>query len=222
LRVELLVLKSGGSIPFSGLKFSDEALQFSYINHPMKKSLLAVLALVVLAGFWVASSYNSLVSLDVAVDESWSQVQVQYQRRFDVIPNLVETVKGVANFERSTYEAVTAARSAWAQSLQTGTRQEQIAATNQVDSALSRLLVTVENYPQLKAQENFLTLQAQIEGTENRIATVRRDFNAVVKQYNEKIRRVPTNMIAGIFGFEQEAFFESLEGADTAPQIDFQ
>src|SRR5690606_24691268 len=133
----------------------------------MKKGLLALLALIVLGGFWLASVYNSLVSAELSVDESWSQVQVQYQRRFDLIPNLVETVKGVADFERSTYEAVTAARSAWAQSLQSGTRTEQIAATNAVDSALSRLLVTVENYPQLKAQENFSTLQAQIEGTEN-------------------------------------------------------
>jgi LemA protein len=188
----------------------------------MKKGLLVLLGLIILGGFWVTSVYNSLVSADVAVEESWSQVQVQYQRRFDVIPNLVETVKGVANFERSTYEAVTAARSAWAQSLQSGTRQEQIAATGQVDSALSRLLVTVENYPDLKAQENFSALQAQIEGTENRVATARRDFNSVVKLYNEKIRRVPTNIFAGMFGFEEEAFFESTESAEDAPQVRFE
>lgn len=191
------------------------------LNIIMKKGLLAVLAVVVLAGIWIVGGYNSLVSADLSVEESWAQVQVQYQRRFDVIPNLVETVKGAANFERSTYEAVTAARSAWAQALQTGTREEQIAATNQVDSALSRLLVTVENYPQLRAQENFSTLQAQIEGTENRVATARRDFNAAARVYNEKVRRVPTNMIAALFGFEQEPFFESTEGANNAPQVDF-
>ncbi|MGE3278835.1 MAG: LemA family protein [Candidatus Altimarinota bacterium] len=187
----------------------------------MKKTVLAVLALVVLAGIWLVGGYNSLVSADLSVDESWAQVQVQYQRRFDLIPNLVETVRGVADFERSTYEAVTAARSAWAQSLQTGTRAEQIAATGQVDSALSRLLVTVENYPQLRAQENFSTLQAQIEGTENRVATARRDFNAVARAYNQKVRSVPSNMIAAIFGFEAEPFFESSEGSDVAPQVQF-
>ena len=120
----------------------------------MKKFLIGSAAVVVLLVVWVVSSYNGLVSMDVKIEEAWSQVQVQYQRRFDLIPNLVETVRGVADFERSTYEAVTEARSAWAQALQDGSRSEQIEATSNVESALSRLLVTVENYPQLRAQEN--------------------------------------------------------------------
>lgn len=187
----------------------------------MKKGLLAVLAVLVVLGVWVVGSYNSLVSLDVGIDTAWSQVQVQYQRRFDVIPNLVETVKGVANFEQSTYVAVTEARSAWAKSMQSGTRTEQIAATGQVESALSRLLVSVENYPQLKANENFSTLQAQIEGTENRVTVARKDFNDAVRPYNEKVRRFPGMIVARLFGFDVEPFFDSQEGAESAPKVNF-
>lgn len=189
------------------------------------KKLLIIFAVVGIVGLgifsWVTSTYNSLVQMDVAIDESWSQVNVAYERRFDLIPNLVETVKGVADFEQETYVAVTEARSAWAKASSDGTRAEQIAATGVVESALSRLLVTVENYPQLRANENFSTLQAQLEGTENRIATARRDFNTTVTPYNTKIRTFPAVLIAGWLGFEQETFFESSEGAETAPRVDF-
>ena len=191
----------------------------------MKKFLLVLFSVLIVAVIavvlWVIGVYNSLVAMDVKIDESWSQVEVQYQARADKIPNLVATVKGVANFEKETYEAVTAARSAWAQAKDTGTRSEQIAAANSFDSAISRLLVTVENYPNLKAQENFLTLQAQIEGIENRIAVARRDYNSVVSPYNAKIRTFPTVFIAPLFGFDQEAFFESAEGSEKAPTVDF-
>lgn len=187
----------------------------------MKKFLIGSAAVVVLLVVWVVSSYNGLVSMDVKIEEAWSQVQVQYQRRFDLIPNLVETVRGVADFERSTYEAVTEARSAWAQALQDGSRSEQIEATSNVESALSRLLVTVENYPQLRAQENFSTLQAQIEGTENRVAVSRRDYNQTVTPYNTRVRTFPTVLIAALLGFEAEPFFDADEGAESAPAVDF-
>lgn len=187
----------------------------------MKKAYLILAGILVLFIFWFIGIYNGLVSLDVGIDESWAQVEVQYQRRFDLIPNLVETVKGVTDFEASTYQAVTEARSAWTQSLQTGTRGEQIAALGGVESALSRLLVTVENYPQLKAQENFLTLQAQLEGAENRVATARRDYNQSVRPYNARIRKFPAIFVARFFGFEKEDFFENEESADSAPKVNF-
>lgn len=192
------------------------------INHRiMNKFLIGLGVFALLVIVWGVSIYNNLVTMDVKIDESWSQVEVQYQRRFDVIPNLVETVKGVANFESSTYIAVSEARSAWTQALKTGTRSEQIAATGNVESSLARLLVSVENYPQLKANENFQTLQAQIEGTENRVATARRDFNTAVTPYNTTIRRFPASFIARMFGFEHESFFESAAGSETAPAVNF-
>ncbi|MDF2378982.1 MAG: LemA family protein [Candidatus Gracilibacteria bacterium] len=187
----------------------------------MKKTLIGFLAVIVLVGSWAVGSYNGLVTMDVAVDESWSQVEVQYQRRFDLIPSLVETVKGVAGFEKDTYTAVTEARSAWAQAKESGDRGAQVAAGSSFDSALSRLLVTVENYPQLKANENFSTLQAQIEGTENRVSVARRDFNQVVKPYNTKVKTFPTLLFAKLFGFDEESFFESKAGSDEAPEIKF-
>jgi len=191
----------------------------------MKKGLIAILALLLIGAgiivFWVIGIYNSLVTLDVNIDESWSQVEVQYQARADKIPNLVATVEGVADFEKSTYEAVTEARSAWANAQDSGDRTEQIIAANAFDSAISRLLVTVENYPQLKAQENFLTLQSQIEGIENRIAVSRRDYNQAVKPYNEKVRKFPVVFVAPMLGFDEEVFFESSEGSETAPVVDF-
>jgi len=187
----------------------------------MKKGWLIALAVVAVIGFWGVGTYNSLVSMNVGIDTSWSQVQVQYQRRFDLIPNLVETVKGVANFEKSTYVAVTEARSAWAKAMQSGTRSEQIAATDNVQSALSRLLVTVENYPQLKANENFKELQAQIEGTENRVSVARKDFNESIQPYNIKIQTFPSSLVARLFGFEKGAFFGSQAGAESAPKVNF-
>jgi LemA protein len=187
----------------------------------MNKFLIGVGIFLLLIIFWGVSSYNSLVSMDVKIDESWSQVEVQYQRRFDVIPNLVETVKGVADFEQSTYLAVTEARAAWAQALKSGSRADQINATGNVESSLARLLVSVEAYPQLKANENFQTLQAQIEGTENRVAVARRDFNITVTPFNATIRRFPASIIANLFGFEKQAFFESEAGSEAAPKVNF-
>lgn len=187
----------------------------------MKKVLLGLGAVIVLAAFWVMSTYNGLVVMDTKIDEAWGQVQVQYQRRYDLIPNLVETVKGVANFEKETYESVTKARSAWAETMKTGDRDAQIAATTGVESALARLLVTVENYPNLKASENFSTLQAQIEGTENRVSVARKDYNETITPYNAKVRRFPTLVIARLLGFNELDFFGSDQGAEDAPAVDF-
>lgn len=174
------------------------------------------------------SKYNQLVSLNEQVTQAWSQVENQYQRRYDLIPNLVETVKGVANFEKETYTAVTEARSKVGQIQITPQMLEDPiaferfqAAQDNLSSALSRLLVAVENYPQLKANENFLQLQAQLEGTENRISVERKRFNEAVQNYNVAIKRFPTNIIAGMFGFREKQYFKAVVGAETAPKVQF-
>lgn len=184
------------------------------------KAWHVVLAVVVVLGAWLVSGYNGLVTLEEGVNEKWAQVETQYQRRADLVPNLVATVEGVADFERSTYTSVTAARSQWMGAAGQG-RAAQIGAANAFDSALSRLLVTVEAYPQLKANENFLTLQSQLEGTENRVAVARKDYNELVKSYNVSVRRFPTRLVSSFFGFDEEPFFESAEGSEVAPTVDF-
>lgn len=178
--------------------------------------ILLAAALVIAAYVW--TSYNSFVSAELGVQGAWSQVEAQYQRRVDLIPNLMRTVQGASNFEQSTLQAVTAARTGW-QNAQG--RQQQIAAAQGFDSALSRLLVTVEAYPQLQATQAYRDLMTQLEGTENRITVARNDYNAVVQNYNALVKRFPKNMLAGMFGFEAEAFFQSAEGAETAPVVDF-
>ncbi|MFH1641982.1 MAG: LemA family protein [Nanoarchaeota archaeon] len=167
---------------------------------------------------WFVGTYNSLVRLDETANAQWANVESSYQRRFDLIPNLVETVKGAANFEKETYLAVTEARTKW---LNAGSINEKTLAAGEVQSALARLLVSVENYPQLKATENFQDLQAQLEGTENRINVERNRYNEAVKNYNAKIRFFPSNLIAGMFGFEKKELFESDEGAEAAVKVDF-
>lgn len=197
----------------------------------MKKGvviLIVVLAVVFLLGLWVAKTYNNLVAMEENVNQAWAQVSNQYQRRADLIPNLVETVKGYAKHERQTLEAVIQAR-ANATGLkvspeilndpQAFARFER--AQGELSSALSRLMAVVENYPNLKANENFLSLQAQLEGTENRIAVERKRFNETVQEYNTKIRRFPTNIIAGMFGFSKKLYFEAQPGAEVAPQVKF-
>ncbi len=181
-------------------------------------TVLVLAALVVALFGWVWSTYNGLIAAQATMQTSWADVETQYQRRFDLIPNLQATVEGAANFEKETYTAVTAARSQWQQA---GTREEQVAAANTFDTALSRLLVTVEAYPQLQATQAFRDFQAQIEGTENRIATARRDYNQAVGGYNVYVRVFPRNMLAGMFGFEPAAFFASDDGAEKAPDVQF-
>lgn len=178
-----------------------------------------VIAVVVLLVLWILGTYNGLVSSKGAVDGAWAQVETQYQRRFDVIPNLVATVKGAANFEKSTLTAVTEARTKWMDA--GANRSEQIAAAQNFDGALGKLLVTVEAYPQLQATQAFRDFMAQEEGTENRIAVARKDFNDRVQAYNIQIQRFPTNVVAGLLGFHAEAFFQSAAGSENAPPVSF-
>lgn len=173
------------------------------------------------------SGYNTLVSMDEGVQGKWADVETQYQRRSDLIPNLVNTVKGYAAHEKETLAAVVQARSE-ATSVKidpTNMSAEQLAqyqqAQNGVTSALGKLLVVVEKYPDLKANQNFMELQAQLEGTENRITVARRNFNDAARIYNTAIRRFPKNILANIFGFEKKAYFEAEQGAEKAPQVEF-
>ena len=185
----------------------------------MKKTGIIVIAVVVLLAIFCISSYNSMVSQDEAVGTAWSNVENQYQRRADLIPNLVNTVKG--------YAAHVSARAKATQttvSIDDLTPEKMAAyqrAQGEIGSALSRLLAVTENYPELKANENFQTLQAQLEGTENRISVERRKFNEVAKAYNTSIRRFPRNILAGMFGFEKRPYFEAQEGAEKAPEVKF-
>ena len=196
----------------------------------MKKSMITggiLIAAVVVAFIYGTTSYNSLVSQDENVGTAWSNVENQYQRRSDLIPNLVNTVKGYAEHEKSTLDAVVSAR---ARATQATVNMEDLTpekiqafqkAQGEIGMALGRLLAVTENYPQLKANENFQTLQAQLEGTENRISVERRKFNEVAKVYNTNIRRFPKNIIAGMFGFEKKPYFEAQEGSEKAPEVKF-
>jgi LemA protein len=186
---------------------------------------LGVLVLVVVIGLF--SSYNGLVKKDQAVSKAWAQVEADYQRRADLVPNLVSTVKGAASFEQNTLTAVTQAR-ANATSISINPSQltpENIAkfegAQANLSGALGRLLAVAEAYPQLTATESFRGLQTQLEGTENRIAVARKDFNTAVADYDASIRMFPTNLVAGMFGFAPKAYFEAAAGAETAPQVNF-
>jgi len=188
--------------------------------------ILAVLILIVVLSFW--GTYNKLVTLEEGVNESWSQVQNVYQRRYDLIPNLVETVKGYAEHERETFQAVTEARSRVggvmqlnAEDLTPENLERFQEAQSSLGGALQRLLVLRENYPQLKANQNFLRLQDELAGTENRIAVERRRFNQAVQTYNTTIRRFPQNIIAGMFGFEKKPYFEAEDTAQEAPKVEF-
>lgn len=191
----------------------------------MKKILIITFALAFLFLIWAIGVYNSLVSAQEDVSSAWGQVENVYQRRADLIPNLVSTVKGYAAHEKSTFEEVTRAR-ANAGAVNGGNLtpeelQHYQEAQGQVTSALNRLLVVAENYPELKANENFLDLQAQLEGTENRIAEARRVFNEAAKKYNRKVRFFPSNIIASMFGFEKKGYFEAEAGANRPPKVEF-
>ena len=190
--------------------------------------LAGVAALAVLIAFWYMGTYNSLVNRQESVNGAWAQVQNVYQRRLDLVPNLVETVKGAANFERSTLSAVVEARSRVGsltvdKSLLNDPAQFKKfeAAQGELSGALSRLLAVAENYPILKATENFRDLQVQLEGTENRIAVERRSFNEAVISYNVAIRRVPASIVAGMAGFKERPYFEAAPEAAKAPKVDF-
>src|ERR1700749_892778 len=192
----------------------------------MKKLFSAILVIVAITSL-SSCSYNSMVQMDENVKAKWGAVESQYQRRADLIPNLVATVKGVANFEKSTLVDVTEAR-AKATSIQVDptkltpeTIQKYQAAQGQLSTALGRLLVASENYPQLKANDNFTALQAQLEGTENRINVARLDFNAAVQAYNSKIKSFPANITAKMFSFTEKGYFQAEAGSDKAPKVKF-
>lgn len=196
----------------------------------MKKSLvilLCVVGLLALVVWYSVSSYNNMVLMEEGLPGAWANVETQYQRRSDLIPNLVSTVKGYAQHESETLESVVAARSKATQmtldvdNLTPEKLQQYQQAQGEVSSALGRLLAITENYPDLKANEQFSELQEQLEGTENRISVARRNFNDAVLAYNSYIRRFPNNIIAGMFGFDKKAYFEAAEGAEQAPKVEF-
>lgn len=190
-------------------------------------TLLVVLGVLALFFFWAMGGYNKMVAGEEQVTSAWSQVENVYQRRADLIPNLVATVKGYAAHEQETLEGVVNARAKATQTTIDPTKmtQESLnkfqAAQGELSTALGKLMVVVERYPDLKANQNFLELQAQLEGTENRITVERQKFNDVAKEYNTFIRQFPRNIIAGICGFERKAYFEAKEGSENAPKVEF-
>lgn len=193
----------------------------------MKKSTIIIIVVVAVVAVWAVTGYNGLVKADEAVSNAWSNVENQYQRRADLIPNLVNTVKGYASHEKETLDAVISARTRATQvtvdadNLTPEKLLEYQKAQGEVGAALGRLLAITEAYPDLKANQNFLELQAQLEGTENRISVERRNFNDVAKSYNTSIRTFPRNLLAGMFGFDKRPYFEAQEGAEQAPVVQF-
>lgn len=190
--------------------------------------LIVVVAVALVLFFWIKGMYNSMVRMDEAVSGAWAQVENVYQRRADLVPNLVATVKGYAEHESGTLEAVVNARAKATQmtvdpsSLSEAEISGFMEAQNELGAAIGRLLVSVERYPDLKANQNFLELQAQLEGTENRITVERQKFNEAARNYNVTIRRFPNNLFAGMFGFEKKGYFEASEGAEQAPVVSFE
>lgn len=193
----------------------------------MKKSTIITLVVIGVLLIWGVTGYNGLVKSDEAVSTAWSNVDNQYQRRADLIPNLVNTVKGYAAHEKETLDAVVAARARATQltvnadDITPEKLQEYQKAQGEIGSALGRLLAVTEAYPELKANENFRELQAQLEGTENRISVERRNFNEAARGYNTSIRTFPRNLLAGMFGFEKRPYFEAEEGTQKAPSVEF-
>lgn len=196
----------------------------------MKKSIIVIGVIVVIAVAlfgWVKGAYNGMVEQEEGVNTAWAQVENVYQRRADLIPNLVNTVKGYASHEKETLQGVVEARAKATQmtvnmdDLSEENIKKYQAAQGELQQAIGRLLMLTENYPDLKANENFRDLQAQLEGTENRITVERQKFNETAKVYNTNIRKFPTNILAGIFGFEKKGYFEAQEGAEKAPEVIF-
>ena len=198
------------------------------MNEKYKKFIVPgiIVGVLLLIGLWIGGTYNSLVGEREKVTAAFSNVETQYQRRVDLVGNLVNTVKGSSDFEKSTLTEITEARAkAGSVKVDASSSQAQVQqyveAQNQMNSALSRLLVTVEAYPNIKSTDAYRDLMSQLEGTENRIQVARSDFNNTARPYNTRIQTFPTNVIANLFGFSQRAYFESQEGADKAPTVDF-
>ena len=195
----------------------------------VKKNLgwIIPVGIIVILVMWAIGGYNGMVKMDEQVQNKWANVETQYQRRADLIPNLVSTVKGYAKHEQQTLEDVVKARSEATQVKVDAENltPEKLAAFQKaqsgVSSALGKLLAVAENYPDLKANQNFLELQSQLEGTENRITVARKDFNDAAKSYNQSIRQFPKNILAGMFGFEKKSYFEAEAGSEKAPKVEF-
>lgn len=184
----------------------------------MNKTLWIIIALVVIVALYTGATYNRLVTLGETVDTQWSQVETQYQRRLDLIPNLVESAKGVMKQEQAVFGAIADARTRYAGA---ATPDTKAAAAGQVETALARLLVVMENYPQLKSSENVQTLMTQLEGTENRVSVERKRYNDEVRVYNVATKRFPSSIVATVFGFDAKTYFEAAEGAENAPKVNF-
>lgn len=184
----------------------------------MKKSTIIPVAVVVLVLAYFGVTYNRLVTASTSADAQWAQVETQYQRRFDLIPNLVESVKGIMKQEQAVFNALAEARTRYAGAR---TTNEKVSAAGEVESAFARLLVVMENYPQLKSAENVLALQSQIEGTENRISVERGRFNESVRGYNLLVSRFPSAITARLFSYSPKPYFQSVEQADEAPRVEF-
>lgn len=185
----------------------------------MKNILWVLLGVAALVGIWVFTSYNGLVSSSEAITNQWAQVETQYQRRFDLIPNLVASVKGVMKQEQTVFEAIAEARTKYSGATTPDAKAE---AATQVESALGRLLVITENYPELKSSQNVQDLMVQLEGTENRISVERKRYNDLVQLYNLQVKRIPGSLLAGMFGFTQHAYFEGQQGSEAVPPVDLQ
>lgn len=181
-------------------------------------ALIAIVALIVIAAMLIVPKYNKLVTGEETVEAAWAQVENQLQRRFDLVPNLVNTVKGYAEHEEEIFTQIADARTQYGNA---NTVEETADANNELSSALSRLLVVIENYPNLKADAQFTRLMDELAGTENRLTVARKDYNDTVQQFNNDVRRFPGNLIAGMFSFEQKDYFEIKEGVEEAPAVDF-
>lgn len=185
----------------------------------MKKTSIIILIVVVVLAVWIFGSYNGLVSAKENYTSQWSQVENQYQRRFDLIPNLVNAVKGAMAQETEVFTALAEARTRYSGAT---TQADKVQAANQVESALGRLLVVMENYPQLKSIDAVRDLMVSLEGTENRVSVERMKYNDVIRSYNLKVKRIPGSIFASIFGFEEQPYFEASAGAETAPVVNLQ
>ncbi|KKT28106.1 MAG: LemA family protein [Candidatus Yanofskybacteria bacterium RIFCSPLOWO2_12_FULL_44_13b] len=184
----------------------------------MTRKWWIIVGIIVLAALWLGGTYNGLVKRNEAINGQWAQVETQYQRRFDLIPNLVNSVKGIMAQEQKVFGDLAEARTRYAGA---SSPEAKVRAANDVESALGRLLVIVENYPQLRSSETVQTLMIQLEGTENRISVERGRYNDAVKDYTVRIKRFPTNIVAGLFGFDERSYFQSQSGAENAPTVTF-
>jgi len=190
-------------------------------NGPRKGTIILIIiaVIIVIIGSYIWNTYNKLITTNEKVDNQWAQVETQYQRRFDLIPNLVESVKGVMSQEKEVFLGIADARTKYSGA---STVSEKAAAAGQVESALGRLLVIMENYPTLKSADNVTNLMTQLEGTENRVSVERKRFNDSVKGYNLMTKRIPGRWVAGMFGFEEKSYFESVEGSEAPPEVNFE